>query len=386
MPKNIVVCCDGTSNEFSVDRTNVAKLCYVLQQRPGEQEVYYHPGLGTMEPPGALTTWAIRATRFLGLAIGYGLERDIAAAYVFLMNHFVAGDRVYIFGFSRGAYTARALTSLLHMYGLLRAGNEAMVPYAIRMMAAVNNLPDHSGYAQASPQKRSAAENIWTVAQDFKATFSVECKPYFVGLWDTVSSVGWIRHPFHAPYTANNPDIEIARHALAIDERRGFFRPSPWFPKGLPTEKDSGPKNLAQVWFPGDHSDVGGGYPEAESAQSKIALRWMVCESAKCGLLFDLGRIREMFGLVGNRYVAPKPGGPLHNSMRGFWRLLEFVPKKVFDAQTKRWRWRVNLFRQRDIPTGASVHDSAFERGSDYRSHFTPDAVRIATDCGALAM
>ena len=231
MPKNIVLCCDGTSNEFSTHRTNVVKLCYTLTQSEGAQEVYYHPGLGTMEPPGALTSWAIWFTKLLGLALGYGLDRDVCSAYAYLMGRYQPGDRVYIFGFSRGAYTARALTALLRMYGLLHKGNEPLVPYVFRMMYAVNNLPEHSGTKQVSTEKRAAAEDVWHLANLFKKTFSVPCKPYFVGLWDTVSSVGWISRPYHAPYTSNNPDIEVARHALAIDEHRGFFLPSPWFPK-----------------------------------------------------------------------------------------------------------------------------------------------------------
>lgn len=380
MPKNIVVCCDGTSNEFSAARTNVAKICYTLQQS-ADQIVFYHPGLGTMEPPGALTSFSIWFTKFLGLAIGYQLERDIRDAYVFLMNQYSPGDRVFIFGFSRGAYTARALTSLLHMYGLIHVGNEPLVPYAIRMMCAVNNLPDHAGTRRVSQKKRTAASDIWQLAQEFKRTFSVECKPHFVGLWDTVSTVGLLSHPFHAPYTANNPDIAIARHALAIDEHRGFFRPSPWFPKSPPTSPDSGPKDLLQVWFPGDHSDVGGGYPEPECGLSKGSLKWMVCEAAAHGLLFDNGRLKEMFGLAGSRYIAPNPNGPLHNSMTSFWPFLEFIPKKVFYPATKSWRWRINLFRRRDIPPNAKVHASAFARGAAYRKNFQSDAVLVQTIC-----
>src|SRR5258706_16299969 len=117
--KNIVICCDGTSNEFAKDTTNVVKLFYTLVLDPSVQIAYYHPGLGTMEPPGALTNIGRRITRLLGLAFGYGLPADIRDAYVFLMDNFEEGDRVFLFGFSRGAYTVRAVASLLNMYGLL---------------------------------------------------------------------------------------------------------------------------------------------------------------------------------------------------------------------------------------------------------------------------
>src|SRR5207249_2143195 len=97
------------------------------------QVVFYHPGIGTMEAVGAITSFGRKITKLLGKAIGYGLERDILDAYVFIMNQFVPGDRLYLFGFSRGAYTARAVASLLWMYGLIRRGNEPLVPYAVRM-------------------------------------------------------------------------------------------------------------------------------------------------------------------------------------------------------------------------------------------------------------
>src|SRR5437879_3469434 len=90
-----------------------------------------------MEAVGALTTTARQATKLLGLAFGYGLATDIRDAYVVLMNNFAAGDRVFLFGFSRGAYTVRAVASLLHMYGLIPAGNEPLAPYAIRMLRAI---------------------------------------------------------------------------------------------------------------------------------------------------------------------------------------------------------------------------------------------------------
>ena len=122
------------------DKTNVVKLFYALVHGLPEQKTYYHPGVGTMEAAGAVTMVGRKVTKLLGKAIGYGLETDIRDAYVFLMNHFEEGDRVFLFGFSRGAYTARAVGALLHMYGLIRPGNEPLVPYAIRMMTAITKL------------------------------------------------------------------------------------------------------------------------------------------------------------------------------------------------------------------------------------------------------
>jgi len=153
MPKNIVLCCDGTANEFAQDNTNVVKLYSTLIHNDPSQCTYYHPGVGTMEPPGTLTPLRRRMTRLLGLAFGAYLENDIRDAYVFLMQTYGPNDRVFLFGFSRGAYTVRAVASLLHMYGLLRPGNEALVPYAIRMMMAITNAHEN----KVETMRRSSA-------------------------------------------------------------------------------------------------------------------------------------------------------------------------------------------------------------------------------------
>jgi uncharacterized protein (DUF2235 family) len=104
------------------------KLYSTLLYEPGVQVASYHPGIGTMEPPGALTDIGRKTTWLLGLAVGYGLENDIRDAYAYIMRDFQPGDQLYLFGFSRGAYTARAVASVLRMYGLVRADHEPLVP------------------------------------------------------------------------------------------------------------------------------------------------------------------------------------------------------------------------------------------------------------------
>lgn len=372
--KNVVLCCDGTANEFAADRTNVLKLCYTLIHSP-QQQIYYHPGLGTMEPAGALTPMMRRATRLLGQAVGAGLEDDVRDAYVFLMRNFAPGDRVFLFGFSRGAYTVRALASLLRMYGLISAGNEPLVPYAIRMLMAIQKL-----------QKGGDAEETkryFRLADEFRDTFCRSpCNPWFVGVWDTVSSVGWIENQLRLPFTADNPDIAIARHAIALDERRAFFRTNLWRPK--PPPANSGPKDLKQVWFAGVHCDVGGGYPEAESSASKIPLRWMIGEAVPKGLQVDAARLAivlgEGGGQPGENYVRPDVNGPLHESLTGAWQAAEFIPKRHFNAQTGSWERRANRGRRRTIPPGSMVHESVYLRAGDYASRLPPDAVRVCDE------
>jgi len=358
VPKNIVLCCDGTANEFARDRTNVVKLFHTLAHDPAVQATYYHPGVGTMEAVGAVTTVGRKVTKVLGLAIGYGLETDIRDAYVFLMNHFKEGDRLFLFGFSRGAYTVRCVSALLHMYGLIRPGNEPLVPYAIRMMMAITGLRERKG-----PQNQIDA--YFELAHEFKQHFdSQRCQPHFVGVWDTVSSVGWIENPLRLPYTADNPDIAIGRHAIALDERRAFFRTNLW----RPSSNGGGPRDLKQVWFPGVHCDVGGGYPEAESGLSKIALQWMLDEAKVAELLVDPGREDLVLGRAGGGYVPPDPKAMMHESLTGAWRFVEFIPKRHYNAKRKQEERRMNLSRYRTIPPGASIHPAAYERDAEYKA------------------
>jgi uncharacterized protein (DUF2235 family) len=358
MPRNIVLCCDGTANEFARHNTNVVKLYAMLQRDPAVQVTYYHPGLGTMEPAGALTTIGRRATKLLGMALGYGLADDIRDAYVFLMRNFQPGDKVYLFGFSRGAYTARAVASLLHMYGLAQPDNDALVPYVIRMMMSIERADAGTG------DQKKAIKDYFDLASAFKTSMArADCRPWFVGVWDTVSSIGWIENPLKLPYIANNPDIEIGRHAVAIDERRAFFRSHLW---RVPDDES---RDLKQVWFPGVHCDVGGGYPEAESGLSNIALEWMVSEAEAAGLLVDRKTRAETLGH--DARVC------LHESLRGPWCLAEYVPKRHFDWQTKKVSRRMNRYRRRTIPPKSLVYATAFERGEEYCERLPPDAVRV---------
>ena len=357
MPRNIVICCDGTGNQYGSANSNVVKLYWTLSAQD-KQSAYYHPGLGTMGARNALSVVGKWWTQIRGLAFGYGFSDNIADVYSFLMREFSPGDRIFIFGFSRGAYTARALCGLLHMFGLLTPGNEALIPYAVRL------------YKGNDPCK-------FEIAAGFGTTFSVPCTPYFVGLWDTVSSVGWVLDPIHTkgghlPYTAMLPGVSILRHAVSIDERRAFFR------QNLIHEPLPESQNLKQVWFAGVHSDVGGSYAEAESGLSKIALRWMLCEAQSAGLLLDPPKVCDVLG--GKvPYVPPDPKGQLHKSLHGVWWLGEFWPKRFFypvplpGQVAPQWKRgiTINLGRTRLIPNGAHIHQSVFDRKRDIAS-YTP--------------
>lgn len=374
MPRNIVICCDGTANEFAEDNTNVVKLYYVLNQNQAKQVTFYHPGLGTTEPAGALTTFSRNFTKLLGKTFGYGLSNDIRDSYVFLMETYEQGDKLFLFGFSRGAYTVRAVCSLLHMYGLIRKGNEPLVPYAIRMMMGIDRAE------KGDIKQQEARKRYFELAHGFRETMSqCNCKPWFVGVWDTVSSVGWIENPLRLPYVSDNPDIEIARHAISIDEHRAFFRTNLWRP-GTDSTRPHGPRDLKQVWFPGVHCDVGGGYPERDSGLAKTALEWMLEEAEANGLLVDRARKAEMLGNTdGSKYVPPDPNGLAHESLKGAWNIAELAIKRHFNWTTGKWGHRMNLWRRRAMPPNSMVHESAYQRSGGYSSRLPKDAIRVAT-------
>lgn len=134
MPKRIVVCCDGTGNSFEHPETdsNVARL-YSYLTIDEDQRGYYHPGVGTMGAPTSRNAIEREWSRIKGMGFGAGLMRNVADAYRYLMDTYADGDEIFLFGFSRGAYTVRVLASVLHVYGLLCAGNHQLIPYILNM-------------------------------------------------------------------------------------------------------------------------------------------------------------------------------------------------------------------------------------------------------------
>ncbi len=142
----------------------------------------------------------------------------------------------------------------------------------------------------------------------------------------------------------------------------------------------TGPKDLKQVWFPGVHCDVGGGYEEEHSGLSKIALDWMLQEAKSKGLLVDSVREQEVLGRSGaGKYAPPDENATMHESLKGFWNIAEFIWKKHYNWKTGKDERRMNLYRRRTIPAKSLVHDSAFRRKGDYRKRIPADAIRVHT-------
>ena len=368
MSKNIVVCCDGTGNDFSnlAYDSNVAKL-YAALTIDEKQLAYYHPGVGTMGDPTIHNRIGREWSRIKGLAFGSGLLANVGDAYRYLMDNYADGDRIYLIGFSRGAFTARALASLIHVYGLLCAGNHEAIPYILRM------------YADGTKKSRKTTPNKVSLDVDdgFKWQFShsVPVKIYFAGLWDTVSSYGWIYDPIELPFLGHNPIIERGRHAISIHERRCFYQDNLW--GDAPKDEQGTPKqDIKQVWFAGVHSDIGGSYLEADSGLSKLTLEWMMTEAQSAGLRFDgpkaetiLGRANAFPHLKGlPDYVPTNQNAELHNSLTGCWWAPEYLP------QHDPHKGKIGLYlprgRMRTIPGGSLIHDSVLQ--GDHKPRHLP--------------
>jgi uncharacterized protein (DUF2235 family) len=330
------------------------KLYRIIVRDKDRQAAYYNPGLGTLSSVPALTKIKRGIDKSLGMAFGKGITHNIEDAYRFLMDHYEQGDHVYMFGFSRGAYTVRALAAMLHACGLLEKGSQNMIPYASKL------------FKQATaPEVRAG----------FRETFSRECKPFFLGVWDTVSSVGWIYDQLKLPYTANNPDLTVLRHAVSIDERRCFFRQN-LLGKGFAYQ------DIEEVWFAGVHSDVGGGYSETESGLSKIALEWMLDEAAKHGLIVNgAARAETIPAQDCEDYVAPNAAGPIHKSLKGPWWIAEYTPKRYYSHRSNRHVIKIPGGESRHIPAGARIHRSVLDRQAAiaaYRPRNLPQEYEIA--------
>jgi len=355
MPKNIVVCCDGTGNQFGDHNSNVIKLYETLDlSDPGRQVAYYHSGLGTMGAPSSLTPFTAWWTKVFGLAFGRGFMDDLGDAYEFLMETHAEADRVYIFGFSRGAYTARALAAMLYLYGLLRTGDRTLIRYVARL------------FRTPGKQRRE-------LAHEFSETFSHRCPVHFVGVWDTVSSIRWW-HPLRLPYTAHTPEIHVFRHAVSIDERRCYFWQNLW------NEAETLPsQDVKQVWFAGVHSDVGGSYAEEQSGLSKVPLEWMLREACAEGLLVDQGKVDLILGKRGGKWVRPDCLAPQHESLEKWWWIPEYLPKRFWDKNLGRDRVIIPAARPRTISEGSLIHACVIDRMNKitYRPSNLPKAYTV---------
>jgi uncharacterized protein (DUF2235 family) len=340
MAKNIVLCLDGTSNQVSSPLTNVTRLFRVLD-RDATQLTYYDAGVGTLLDPYSLSPYKKKLRLLFDLATGISIRDNFCEAYSFLVHNYEEGDRVFMFGFSRGAFTARAVAGALHSFGLLRPEHENLIPYIWQ------------AYSDDSPSRsRQSTIALFRSANRFKSHFSRKSPEIqFMGLWDTVAAFGLISRFRTLPYTRANSSIRVIRHAASIDEHRSCFGLNGF-------QQDVKNQDFREIWFAGVHSDVGGGFKDEESGLSKITLDWMVREAISFGLKVAPDRLAKAL-----REPSPDPLAVAHDSFDLMWRLVEFLPVRAWDHDSLRYRWRwPNLFRRRFIPASALVHDSVARR------------------------
>ena len=365
-PRNIVICCDGTGNEFGDTNSNVVKL-YTTLEVDAAQVAYYHPGVGTMGDPNQQHRLGREWSRIKGLAFGAGFKANVLDAYRYLMESYSDGDRVYLIGFSRGAYTVRALAGLLDGYGLLCRGNEGHLPYAWRLYVNQHDV-----------RTRNAINPTVDSAAAFKETFSHEnFRIHFVGVWDTVSSVGWVYTPLRLFNVAQNKTIATGRQAVSIDERRCFYQDNLWG-ESLPGQ------DVVQVWFAGVHSDVGGSYPQESSGLSNIPLQWMLVQAHEAGIKLAPDRVKLVLGEPTAVYPACQPlyekpkSATVHKSLTGLWWLLEVLPHIFYDKDRGKELHRIPFGAWRQIPDGALVHSSVVHRLKDSGAGYSPRNLAVA--------
>ncbi|EGO04118.1 hypothetical protein SERLA73DRAFT_47031, partial [Serpula lacrymans var. lacrymans S7.3] len=314
--RKLVVCIDGTSNQFGQKNTNVIEIYSQVCKDPKDNQLtYYNSGIGTFAEP----SW--KSLRYLGqvldhkidLAIAWNFEQIVMNAYRWLVADYEPGDVIYLFGFSRGAYQVRVLAGMIEKVGLIHKGNEEQIPFAYELYA--------------NPKRNDPS----TLAGRFRRTFSRKnVKVHFVGVWDTVSSIGIVREK-NLPFTITLDHICYFRHALALDERRVKFLPEyarggvmvPSNSKEPRTENDVklAPK-VKEVWFSGTHSDI--------RSPSSI---WMSYEAISAGLQLDMDDTIVEWNW--------DKLGEVRESLKGVWHILKWLPLKRLaykDEETPTWR------------------------------------------------
>ena len=355
MPNRIVVCLDGTWNSDEQDGkfvgppTNVVKLVQSFDRSDPTQQVFHLDGVGSK--------WG---QKLRGGAFGYGLFEQVKQGYDKVVGAYQPGDEIFLFGFSRGAYSARSLAGFIARCGVLRRDKLDEVR-AMQLPPDKLLATEDDDKLMSPPTATDKAFVMYKLAYDparaadidaFKARYTHDTDISLVGVWDTVGSLGLPTKGFLEQIeerllhlkdkrfgfldTRLSDRVKAAYHALAIDEFREPFLPTLW--EGARVNRPG--SNVEQVWFAGAHSNVGGGY--ANSGLSDIALGWMIERAKRHGLVFS-------------RQAPPgDPGDKLNDSLGEFLGGLA----KAFIRTT------------RDIPAGSWIHESVAQRlasSPDYR-------------------
>jgi uncharacterized protein (DUF2235 family) len=328
MTKNIAYFADGTWDE-PCDHSNVARLFAAADNTPGAQVTFYDSGIGTDGNP---------FTQLLDGAMGAGLFQKIKQGYAHIASQFAPGDQIFIFGFSRGAFIARSLAGMIANCGL-----------------PTINPDDHRCVDTAFEAYRNVSQRKMLL-EHLNETYKMNSPGIqLLGVWDTVGSLGIpaifggidVSH-YGFLDTGLHANVVNAVQALSIDEQRLQFQPTLWTSTPAPGQ------TLVQVWFPGVHCDVGGGYdPDPGGyALSNVTLYWLAIYAQKCGLLFKPGAFPP----------APKPDdatATLHNSLTGLYRLTPHpriiaLGSALFDSVARRFQALAGKYAPANlhVPTG----------------------------------
>jgi uncharacterized protein (DUF2235 family) len=316
--KKLVICCDGTWNRLdNRNVTNVVRMAEAASSRSAEgatQIVYYDEGVGS----GSAVIPHV--DRFLGGAFGSGLMTKVEHAYRFLVFNYDPGDEIYIFGFSRGAFTARSLAGLIRNCGILEQRQARRIGEAIALYRARGE--DCHPDADASCEFRASASPATYLNErdlewrrrkpDFRAQDCTRLRLRYLGIWDTVGALGVPSHLVFAGMfnrghrfhdTCLSSTVESARHALALDEFRRSFEPAMWTNLDILNEAarnaGAGEAIYRQHWFPGDHSSVGGG--GIEEGLSSGAFGWIAQGAQEAGLALDTDALAAVAALADHR-------------------------------------------------------------------------------------
>lgn len=351
MPKTIVICSDGTGNAATSQVQSNVKRLFDRVVRDDAQIAFYDDGVGTSRWQRGKNPFAYGFNHLAELCVGRGIAHNLLELYTILVDHFETGDRLFLFGFSRGAFTVRALAGMIHVCGLLRREQRQRAAEVVRLYEGSERRIIDYRRAQGLPAAFADGDcdhgAIDLVAQAFKADHCRPCDVAFLGLWDTVKAYGWIR-PRSFPALRHNPGVLKVRHAAALDERRALFQMTGW------GDTHDG---VEEVWFAGDHADVGGGHTEGNSALTDASLRWMLGEAAGEGLRLRPPADSSTPPLAACSEAAQAPA-------RSLWLwppfvLLDLLPRQELDNRSypPARPWRVLRSNGRRNPGDHPFHD-----------------------------
>jgi uncharacterized protein (DUF2235 family) len=352
MAKNILLFADGTGNEGGLlpdeSRTNVYKLYRATRNGPDtsidprKQIAFYLHGIGTPTPGQSPRKFK----QIFEQMFGGGISSRIVEGYAAIISVWQPGDRIYLFGFSRGAYTARCLAHVLELFGIpaKEPGAEAISLDPVRLHKVCGEavrILYRFGLTMPDSKARQKAVEAFRDAHGSRIGGAIGATPYFVGVWDTVAAIGWGRF-FKNRYDLHFPrEIRFARHAMAIDEYRKDFARVKWGGSSLPPNRPGEPDIFQQIWFAGSHADIGGSYPETESRLSDVSLQWMVDLIAK-----ELPAEAQVNVDTDYMTLYPSPDGMMHDEcMVG----IGGTPVHWYPTD-------------RDVPADAMLHPSVYER------------------------